>query len=366
LTKLAILGTRGIPARYGGFETFAEQLSTRLAGMGVDVSVFCPASARKGADSYRGVTLKFVKFPNLGKYSEMFWDALCFCVVRRRFDVVYMLGLGGAFMAWVPRLFGVAVWINTDGIEWKRTKFTWPQRAYLAAAEAMSVLFASRIVADAAAIAEYLRSRYPGIRKKICTIAYGAEIPAESPLEELIEEWNLTPRAYYIVVSRLEPENHVLEIIEGFEQANSRLPLIIVGSIAAPNEYVRRLLTRRSARIQFLGAIYDSRKLTALRFHSHAHIHGHSVGGTNPSLLEAMACSSLVIAHDNPFNREVLDDCGLFFRNNKELAAAVNHIDMREVDPAILGKRATERIRKHYQWDQVADSYLDLLKATGT
>ena len=161
MIRLAILGTRGIPARYGGFETFAEELATRLLEHGVNVTVFCPAPSPKSDETYRGVTLKFVKFPKLGKYSEMFWDARCFCVASRGFDVVYMLGLGGAFAAWVPRLFGSDVWVNTDGIEWKRTKFNWPQRTYLAFAEALSVLFASRVIADAASIAAYLRDRYP-------------------------------------------------------------------------------------------------------------------------------------------------------------------------------------------------------------
>lgn len=359
--RLAILGTRGIPARYGGFETFAEQLAIRLAGHGVKVTVFCPAPSPKREETYRGVTLKFVKFPALGKYSEMFWDARCFCVAWRRFDVVYMLGLGGAFAAWVPRLFGARVWVNTDGIEWKRTKFTWPQRAYLALAEALSVLFASRIVADAAAIAEYLRGRYPGVRK-IATIAYGAVPPAETPSAALIKEWNLQPDGYYVVVCRLEPENHVLEIIQGFEQSKSTVALVILGNVETPNAYVRTLLAHGTDRVRFIGVVYHREKLEALRFYARAYIHGHSVGGTNPSLLEAMACSNLVIAHDNPFNREVLGDSGVFFRTSDELASTVNAIDAGEIENSILRKAAADRIREHYLWDHVTDAYLELLR----
>ncbi len=223
MLKLAILGTRGIPAHYGGFETFAEELAVRLVSRGASVTVFCPAHSPKDDETYRGVTLRFVTVPALGKYSEMFWDAICFCKAGRQFDVVYMLGLGGAFAAWVPALFGATVWINTDGIEWKRTKFTRPQRAYLAFAEALSVLLATRIIADSAAIAAYLRKRYPNL-KRVSTIAYGAEFPNVEPDKELIEEWDLLPDGYYIVVCRLEPENHVLEIVEGFERSNSTLP----------------------------------------------------------------------------------------------------------------------------------------------
>ena len=362
MIELAILGTRGIPARYGGFETFAEQLATRLASRGVNVTVFCPAPLPKSDEMYRGVTLKFVKFPALGKYSEMFWDARCFCVARRRFDIVYMLGLGGAFAAWVPRLFGAAVWVNTDGIEWKRTKFTWPQRAYLAAAEALSVLFASRVMADADAIAEYLRRRYPGLRK-VSTIAYGANVPAEEPNRKLIEEWDLQPGGYYIVVCRLEPENHLLEIVEGFELSDSSLPLVVLGNIENPNAYVRTLLAHGCGRVRFMGTVYDRKKLEALRYYAQGYIHGHSVGGTNPSLLEAMACSNLVIAHDNPFNREVLGDSGLYFATRSELASTVNAVDRNQVEADIRRQKAAQIVKSKYNWDQIASAYFELIES---
>jgi glycosyltransferase involved in cell wall biosynthesis len=363
LTRLAILGTRGIPARYGGFETFAEQLSTRLSAHGIDVTVFCPTPEPRGDERYSGVKLKYVRFPSLGKYSEMFWDARCFCVARRSFDVVYMLGLGGAFAAWVPRLFGAAVWVNTDGIEWKRSKFSWPQRAYLALAEALSVLFASRIVADSAAIAEYLRNRYPGLNK-VSTIAYGANIPTAAPDPALVDEWQLQPNAYYLVVCRLEPENHVLEIVEGFEESHSSLPLVILGNIENPNGYVQRLLANRSKRVRFVGTVYDEERLTALRFHSRAYVHGHSVGGTNPSLLEAMSCSNLVIAHDNPFNREVLGPHGLYFQTATELSRQIDDIDSGRIEIEARRIAITDRIRERYGWDQIADAYEKLLEVS--
>ena len=360
MKKLAILGTRGIPARYGGFETFAEELATRLAARGVDVTVFCPSTIPKNNETYRGVTLRFIQFPQLGKYSEMVWDGRCFCAARRGYDVVYMLGLGGAYAAWVPRVLGTEVWVNTDGIEWKRTKFSMPQRTYLALAEALSVFFATRVIADSSAIADYLRRRYPGIRR-ISTIAYGADIPAKKPNEVLLQEWGLASNGYYIVVCRLEPENHVLEIIKGFEQSNSPMPLVILGHIEKPNTYVQTLLAYSSKRIRFLGTVYDKEKLAALRFCARAYIHGHSVGGTNPSLLEAMACSNVIIAHDNPFNREVITHFGQFFTTPADLAAAVNAIESAQVDRQELGKRARDRIRARYGWNQIADAYFELL-----
>jgi lipopolysaccharide/colanic/teichoic acid biosynthesis glycosyltransferase/glycosyltransferase involved in cell wall biosynthesis len=359
--RLAILGTRGVPARYGGFETFAEQLATRLASLGVDVSVFCPANAPTSDVLYQGVTLKYIESPAMGAFSEVVWDVKCFWNARREFDVVYMLGVGAGFAAWIPRLFGAAVWINSDGLEWKRTKWNLLQRTYLALAEAASVLFASRIVADADTIAEYLRKRYFGL-KKISTIAYGADIPTLTPDRQILNEWKLQPDGYYLIVCRLEPENNVLEILEGFERARSSLPLVVLGNVENPNAYVRKLLEYSSDRIRFAGTLFDRDRLNALRYYARAYFHGHSVGGTNPSLLEAMACSNLVIAHDNPFNREVLGDSGLHWLTCDDLASIVSAVDGLRVNAELRGRKASEIVRSRYQWDHIADVYLGLLK----
>ena len=297
----------------------------------------------------------------MGAFSEVVWDVKCFWNARREFEVVYMLGVGAGFAAWIPRLFGAAVWINSDGMEWKRTKWSLLQRMYLAVAEAASVLFASRIVADADTIAEYLRDRYPGL-KKISTIAYGADIPALTPERQILNEWKLNPDGYYLIVCRLEPENNVFEILEGFERANSSLPLVVLGNVENPNAYVRKLLEFGSDRIRFVGTLFDRERLNALRYYARAYFHGHSVGGTNPSLLEAMACSNLVIAHDNPFNREVLGDSGLHWSTSDELASIVSAVDGLRVNADLRGKKAAEIVRSRYQWDHIADVYLGLLK----
>jgi glycosyltransferase involved in cell wall biosynthesis len=359
--NLAILGTRGIPARYGGFETFAEQLSTRLASRGIGVTVFCPTTSARPDEIYNGVILRYIQSPGAGRFTEVIWDAKCFWAARHGFDVVYMLGVGASFAAWMPRLSGSSVWINSDGIEWKRSKWSIVQRVYLAFAEALSVVFASRIIADALAIEMYLRARYSGL-KMVSRISYGAEIPSEEPDESLLEEWGLHRDSYYVVVCRLEPENHVREIVDGFQKTESRLPLVILGNIEDPNPYVRDLLAHQSSRVCFLGTIFDQKKLAALRFHARGYLHGHSVGGTNPSLLEAMACSNLVIAHDNVFNREVLDDSGLYFADQDQLSVIIDVIEQGQVDVACYRKRAAEIIRERYLWEDVAEAYLELLR----
>ncbi|MGD0095166.1 MAG: DUF1972 domain-containing protein [Terracidiphilus sp.] len=359
--RLAILGTRGIPARYGGFETFAEMIATSLAAFGVDVTVFCPAPSQRHDATYRGVTLKYVVSLRLRSLSETVWDVLCFWKARKGYDVVYMLGVGAGFAAWIPRLHGAAVWINPDGLEWKRKKWMWLQRMYLAAAEALSVRFATRIIADSEAIAEYLREKYEK-EKKITTISYGAVIPARPPDRALITKWRLSLRSYYIVVCRLEPENHVLEIIEGFEASRSSRQLVIVGDIGKHTSYIQGLVRHQSNQVRFLGTIYDKDELSALRYYACAYVHGHSVGGTNPSLLEAMACSSLVMAHDNPFNREVLGACGLYWSTPRGVTAMINAVDELHVDADTRRKQAVEIIRCQYTWEQVTTAYADALQ----
>lgn len=358
--KLAILGTRGIPAQYGGFETFAERLATSLTRRGVTVTVFCPASFPKSDARHLGITLKYVKSFYLGSLSETIWDARCLWLARRDYDVVYMLGVGAGFAAWIPRMYGATVWVNPDGLEWKRKKWSWLQRVYLAAAETMSVLFATRIIADADAMAEYLRKRYHGLRK-VSTIAYGADVLARKPRQELLAEWNLKPEGYYLVVCRLEPENSILEIVEGFEQSKSQKELVILGNIEKSNSYVQTLLRHKSDRIRFLGTIYDRVELGSLRFYACAYLHGHSVGGTNPSLLEAMACSNLVIAHDNPFNREVLGDCGLYWSTREEVASIVDAVDESRVNADCRKRLAIEIVCTRYTWDQITNAYLAVL-----
>jgi len=359
--KLAILGTRGIPACHGGFETFAEEISTRLAAAGHEITVVCPTDSPLSDKVYRGVRLTYVKVPRMGVLSQLLWDAKCFVLAAGRYDVVYMLGTGGSFAAWIPRLFGAEVWINNDGLEWLRKKWNIWGRAYVLVSEALSALFSSMVIADSHAISEYLKSRYHGLACT-STIAYGAYPITEQTNPKLLDEWNLQSNQYYIVVCRLEPENHVLEIVRGYEESNSQLPLIVLGNIRDLNKYIRKLLEHQSPRIRFIGTVYDQKRLVLLRSQARAYIHGHSVGGTNPSLLEAMACSNLVLAHDNVFNREVLGDTGIFFKTERDLASAINAIDCGKTNVEQLRSGAFQRICLNYRWDQIADAYLDLLR----
>ncbi len=357
--KLAILGARGIPARYGGFETFAERLATGLTRRGIEVTVYCEDIPER-LSSYEGVRLEYRKVPKLGPLSTILFDVRCLWHARRRYDVVYMLGYGAAFFCFLPRIWKKKVWINMDGIEWARSKWNWPARFWLKAMEGVAIQIPDRVIADAEEIGIFLKARY---RKTspISVIPYGADVTETAPDSRLLEKWKLSPDDYCLVVCRLEPENHVLEILKGYEQSAADLPLVVVGDHEIDTSYVRRLKMVKDGRIKLIGTVYDQEKLNALRYHCRVYFHGHSVGGTNPSLLEAMGCGNMVITHDNRFSREVLGESGFYFGTEADIPALL--------DEALSCNRrqsisiaAMDRIRQRYSWEGVMDSYCSLLK----
>lgn len=357
--RIAILGTRGIPARYGGFETFAEKLSLGLAELGHDVTVYCEANGPSAPAEHRGVRLRYMPAPALGPLETILYDVRCLWNARNGFDVVYMLGYGTAPFCLIPRLWGAEVWINPDGLEWARAKWGAVARKYFRLMEWSALGVADRIIADADAIAASLASRHGSIRS-CSVIPYGCEVVENPPRIDPLAEWALVPESYYLVVCRLEPENHVLGILHAFQQSHSARELIVVGDHLAQTRYVEQLRAVRDPRIRMIGTVYDQEKLTCLRAHAFAYMHGHSVGGTNPSLLEAMGCGNLIFAHDNPFNRETLGDCGVFFASAAELTRAINDMDQ---DPRAgqLRIAAKARARSRYRWPDVIASYAALL-----
>lgn len=357
--RIAILGTRGIPAGYGGFETFAEQLAVRLAARGHQVTVYAEAEGRPaGPDrKYRGVRVRERRRPHWGPASTLAYDSACLWDARQGYDLVYMLGYGAAWACWLPRALGTPVWINVDGLEWARSKWSAPARLYLRCMEWLAPRTATRLIADAQAIAARMQERYP--RGAPCSfIAYGAE-PVGQADPARLAQWGLEPGGYLLAVARPEPENHVLEIIEGCLLQPAALPLVVVGQVRADgSDYQRRLLALAGPRVRFIGGVYEPAQLQSLRLHAACHLHGHSVGGTNPSLLEALACGNWVIAHDNPFNREVARDAADYFADPAALAAAL--AAWSATPPAqrrARAARARQIIARHYTWEQIADRY---------
>lgn len=364
MLSLAILGARGIPAKYGGFETFAEQLAIRLVKRGIQVTVYAETDVPGLPDNwFNGVRVRHIVRPKWGVASVVAFDCRCLADAHGRHDIVYMLGYGAAWACWVSKHFGQRIWLNVDGLEWARSKWGWLARTYLKRMEWVSSWAPSRIIADAQAIADHFSRRFP--RSVPCTfIAYGAdEVSPSMSCPQALSAWGLKPWEYALVVARPEPENHVLEMIQGYRQSRRAETLVVVGDVLPVTQYQRQLLAEACDQVRFLGGVYDASKLNCLRVHAICYLHGHSVGGTNPSLLEAMACGNLTIAHDNPFNREVARDTACYFSNSSELVTCLNQVmDMSEQKRLVSRLRTRQVVREHYTWNNIADSYEQLIR----
>lgn len=359
--RVAILGTRGIPAKYGGFETFADELSVRLVNAGAKVTVYCETEPGAQPESYRGVDLVYIPATACGPLTTILFDLRCLWHARKGFDVVYMLGYGAVPFCLIPRLSGATVWLNVDGIEWARAKWSRLAKVYFRMMEWFSTWVPHRVIADAEGIRMHLESRHR-LKVACSVIPYGAPLILDPPDTHLLDEFSLAPGEYYLVVARLEPENHVKEIIQGYLTTDCKRPLIIVGN-HLDTAYVQELQEFRDQRLRFVGGVYDKPKLQALRYHAVAYFHGHSVGGTNPSLLEALGCGNLVIAHDNIFNREVCGEYGFYFATPGDIAPLIQQVEsLTEAEQTKIQAAMQGRIQTQYNWDKIAADYLVLLK----
>lgn len=366
--KVAIIGTRGIPAKYGGFETFAQEVSTRLVERGFDVTVVCPPD-KEMPKEYRGVKLEYTKISKDQNAIKYYIESTKLAV-DLGVDFVLMCGQGG--YGYIPYLFKskskLPVFItNTDGIEHRRTK--WNRFVRLVAVRLLgewsSVLFSHKLIADSKGIEDYLNKEYWWVPKKdISVIEYGAEIldPNDFP-EDILSEYNLKSGGYHLVVARLEPENNVSMIVEGYKKAKTDKELIVVGNLKSTNFIQSLLQSAKGHNIRFIGGVYNPQKLKALRIHAASYLHGHSVGGTNPSLLEALGAANIVIGHDNPFNREVTDNKMFYFSSPEECAKAIEKVEnLSDTRRQELKEAAIKRIKTYYNWDRITDEYSRLFK----
>ena len=359
---MAIVGTRGIPARYGGFETFAERLAVGLVARGVDVTVVCPRSAGPRPTRYRGVRLDYVPACGGGTAATLLYDLLSLWRACWRSDVVYMLGYASSVFCILPRLLGREVWINMDGLEWKRSKWRGLPRLWLRFTEAVACLVATRLIFDSAAVARNVLARHSR-RGPSTVIAYGADVERERPDADVIDELGLAEGEYYLAVCRFEPENQVREIVEAYRASSCTRPLVLVtNDVESP--YARETRALEDERVRFVGSVYEPDRLFALRAGCRAYVHGHTVGGTNPSLLESMACGVPVLAHDNPFNREVLGEAGRWFASPRELTTVFDAVETLPAGSCRReGAAARDRVLERYTWDAIVEAYGELLGA---
>jgi glycosyltransferase involved in cell wall biosynthesis len=357
--KLAIIGTRGIPANYGGFETFAEELSTRLVNRGHEVTVYCRSNNIKYRQPmYKGVKLSVL--PTLGtKYLDTVAHTFLSVLhaIPKRFDCVLMCNAANALFAAVPRLTGSPVALNVDGIERKRKKWGGVGRAYYRLSEFLATFIPNVIVTDAEVIKDYYMRTYS---KDSTMIAYGAECSRVDTTATL-EQLGLKSRGYFLYVSRLEPENNAHLVVKAFERVQTEKQLVIVGDAPYAYDYIQRLKATEDSRIHFPGGIYGV-GYRELQSHAYAYIHATEVGGTHPALIEAMGAGNCVLVFDTPENREVVGESGLFFADAETLG---QRIQTALSDPALvqsLRNRAQARAKAVYSWDAVTEAYETLLR----
>jgi glycosyltransferase involved in cell wall biosynthesis len=356
--KIAIAGTRGIPARYGGFETFAAELSARLLARGHEVAVYCRAgSGEERAGRPRSQEVERIVLPALRhKYfetvSHTFLSALD--ALRRDFDVVLLCNAANAFVLPLLRAARIPVAINVDGIERHRRKWNVAGKAVYAIGESFSALFANRVVADAEVIAGYYRQCY-GIEPVM--IPYGAEFPAEED-SDVLERLGISAGDYILYVSRFEPENNPLEVVEAYEKLAGAPKLVMLGAASYARELEATLKGHASDRILFPGALYGSDYRTLQR-NALLYVQATEVGGTHPAMIEAMASGGCVLAHDTPENREVGGEAVGYFRLRPSetlsgtLFEFLGSPALREQMRFAARARAGER----YGWTAVTDAY---------
>ncbi|MDI1354696.1 MAG: DUF1972 domain-containing protein [bacterium] len=358
--KFAILGTRGIPNNYGGFEQLAQYLSVGLVEKGHEVYVYNSHNHPYQEKNYKGVNIIHCFDPEkqIGTAGQFVYDLNCMLDARKRsFDAILNLGYtsSSVWMRWFPSRSLLIT--NMDGFEWKRSKFNKQVRRFLKFAEKLAVSYSDVLVADSRFIQKYFEEKY---EKSPVYIAYGADL-LEAPDQTVLLEYGLKAYDYNILVARMEPENNIDMLLEGIRRSYTKKPILIIGQ--TNNGYSKYLIKKFAAdpRFIFMGPMYDAKKINNLRYYSYAYFHGHSVGGTNPSLLEAMGCRCFIIAHNNEFNRMVLGENAYYFKEAVDIEGILQKADRNS--PQTQQWIATNflKIKKDYSWPFIIAEYETLM-----
>lgn len=358
--KIAILGTRGIPNNYGGFEQLAEFLSLGLQARGHEVYVYSSHLHTYQKNEWQGVNIIHCYDPEkkIGTIGQFIYDFNCIIDSRKRnFDTILNLGYTSSsiWKNFFPKKARLVT--NMDGLEWKRTKYSSKVRKFLKYAEKLAVKMSDDLVADSRAIQDYLKEKYTVSSH---FIAYGAGL-FDAPDQKVLEQYKVEPHRYSMLIARMEPENNIEVILEGVHRSHSKDKFYVVGNFA--NTFGTYLATKYKGdqRIVFLGPIYDLQTVNNLRYFSTLYFHGHSVGGTNPSLIEAMGSHSLIAAHDNPFNRSVLNDDAFYFSSSSEVSSLLNKTINKAAYKNTYVRANYEKIKNDYSWEKIVSEYEKIL-----
>lgn len=359
--QIAILGTRGIPAQHGGFETFTEHFSLYLVNKGWKVTVYCQKDGKGEMceDFWQGVHRIHVPVVQEGaKGTVVFdWKSTLHAVSRK--DPVLTLGYNTAIFCLLYRLKGMKNIINMDGIEWKRGKWSTLERVWLYVNEKIGAWLGNHLIADHPEIKNHLVQFVRG--SKVTVIPYAADI-LDSADESLLAPYGLEKNNYAIIIARPEPENSILEVVSAFSRKKRGFSLVVLGKFTPEtNEYHKQVIEAAGTEIVFVGAIYDKPVVQSLRFFARLYIHGHTVGGTNPSLVEALGAESPVLAHDNKFNRWVAGSGAKYFKDENDFA---RQLDIVLGDESILLKMkqdSREQMKNNFTFDKIHNAYEQLL-----
>ncbi|HMT30330.1 MAG TPA: DUF1972 domain-containing protein [Bacteroidia bacterium] len=360
--KIAIAGTRGVPNNYGGFEQCAEFLSVQLAGRGHEVTVYSTHYHPYQKKEFNGVTVHHCYNPEqkIGTPGNFIYDYLCMKhAVKNKFDVLLVLGYTTASVFYPLINFGSTVLItNMDGLEWKRDKWNPVVKKLAKWFEKLGAVYSPYLVSDNEKIREYFYKTY---NRDSTYIAYGC-LPFTEPDQQVLSTYGVEKNSYGILIARMEAENNIEMILKGFSASDEQIKLLVVGNPVTP--YGKRMVEQfqNDKRIVFTGGIYNLNHLNNLRYYSKYYFHGHSVGGTNPSLLEAMASSAFIIAHGNEFNKAILNEDGQFFNDPDSLKQLLN---TQLPDDSIRVKSIQnnlQKVKNIYNWENITNLYENLFR----
>ncbi|WP_412987496.1 DUF1972 domain-containing protein [Pontimicrobium sp. IMCC45349] len=354
--RVGIIGTRGIPNYHGGFEQFAEYFSVFLVEHGCEVFVYNSSTHPYDKNQFKGVNIISCKDPEekIGTAGQFIYDLNCILDSRKRnFDILLQLGYTSSTI-WYKFLPKNAIVItNMDGLEWKRTKYSKPIQKFLKFAEKLGVKSSDYLISDSIGIQKYLKSTYKVYSKYI---AYGAEL-FKNPNVELLSSYNVKPGEYNMLIARLEPENNIETILDGVAKSSDDTVFLVVGKHDT-NKFGAYLKQKFKANhnIKFIGGIYNLEDLNNLRYYSKLYFHGHSVGGTNPSLLEAMSSGALIIANDNEFNKSILEDNAFYFSTSGDIKRYIETIN--KESNRIKIDACFNKINEQFNWEIINHKYL--------
>mgnify|MGYP002725518160 CR=1 FL=1 len=358
--KIAILGTRGIPNNYGGFEQFAEYLSVKLVEKGHSVTVYNPHHHEYDDSHYKSVKITKIYDPEkwIGSASQIFYDYFCLKdSIKNRDDIVIELGYqSSALSMFLLNIKNLKIITNMDGMEWKRQKWNWIVKFLTRLFEKIAVKKSDEIVVDSIGVFNYFKTQY-GINPVF--IPYGA-VQVDEFDPGIIKKYKLNKSNYFLLIARIEPENNIEMIIEGVISSDSSCELVVIGN--HQSTYGNTLFNKYSSnnQIKFLGGIYNKHELDSIRHFSKIYFHGHSIGGTNPSLLEAMAAGSFISAHRNEFNNFVLGNDGNYFSSSNEISTIIDNEESYPEKEKFVSNNL-QKIKSDYNWDKITDEYEGLI-----